>query len=81
MEKRLAAHQERGELGEIDLRCAALMLISPLVVACMHQQQMFGDQVRPLDFAPLIDSAASTFMKAYGGGAVSAGARPQLEAV
>jgi AcrR family transcriptional regulator len=80
MEKRLAAHQARGELGDVDLRCAALMLISPLVVACMHQQQMFGDEVRPLDFEPLIDSAASSFMKAYGSEA-SAEARPQLEAV
>ncbi len=81
MERRLAAHQARGELGEVDLRCAALMLISPLVVACMHQQQMFGDDVRPLDFAPLIDAAASSFMKAYGCSAASAEARPRLEAV
>jgi len=80
MEKRLAAHQARGELGDVDLRCAALMLISPLVVACMHQQQMFGEEVRPLDFAPLIDSAASSFMKAYGSDS-SSEARPQLEAV
>ncbi len=65
MEKRLAAHQARGELGEVDLRCAALMLLSPLVVGCMHQQQMFGDQVRPLHFAPVIDAAVVSFMKAY----------------
>jgi AcrR family transcriptional regulator len=74
MEKRLAAHQARGELGYVDLRCAALMLISPLVVACMHQQQMFGDQVRPLDFAPLIDAVTSSFMTAYGVPASSSGA-------
>ncbi len=81
MEKRLAAHQERGELGDVDLRCAALMLISPLVVASMHQTQMSGDSVRPLDFAPLIDAAASSFMKAYGRPAACAEARSQLEAV
>jgi len=78
MEKRLAAHQARGELGDVDLRCAALMLISPLVVACMHQQQMFGDKVRPLDVGPLIDSAASSFMKAYAAPS-SAETTPQLE--
>ncbi len=80
MEKRLAAHQARGELGDVDLRCAALMLLSPLVVACMHQNQMFGDDVRPLDLTPLIDSSASSFLKAYGG-APSAEAQPRLEAV
>jgi AcrR family transcriptional regulator len=66
MEKRLAAHQARGELRDVDVRYAAIMLISPLIVACLHQQQMFGDQVRPLDFQPLIDSAASSFITAYG---------------
>jgi AcrR family transcriptional regulator len=66
LEKRLEAHQARGELGDVDLRCAALMLISPLVVGCMHQQQMFGDQMRPLSFAPVIDFAVSSFMTAYG---------------
>ncbi len=65
MEKRLAAHQARGELGDVDLRCAALMLISPLLIACMHQKQMFGDQVRPLDLAAVIDSTAASFLKAY----------------
>jgi len=81
MEKRLAAHQARGELGDVDLRCAALMLISPLLVACMHQQQMFGDQVRPLNFAPVIDSAASSFMKAYGVPVSSCESPHRLEAV
>ncbi len=81
MEKRLAAHQARGELGDVDLRCAALMLISPLMVACMHQKQMFGDEVRPLDFTPLIDSAASSFMKAYGSPAALAEAPHRLQAV
>lgn len=65
MEKRLAAHQARGELADVDVRYAALMLISPLVVACIHQKQMFGDQVRPLDFAALIESTTSSFTRAY----------------
>jgi AcrR family transcriptional regulator len=81
MERRLAAHQARGELGDIDLRCAALMLISPLVVACMHQQQMFGDQVRPLNVAPVIDSSVSSFMKAYGVPASSSEPLHRLAAV
>ena len=79
MEKRLAAHRVRGELKDVDLRHAALMLISPLVVGCIHQQQMFGDQVRPLDFAPLIDSIASTFLKAYGVQAPQSEAQHRLE--
>jgi AcrR family transcriptional regulator len=56
----------QAELRDVDVRYAAIMLISPLIVACLHQQQMFGDQVRPLDFQPLIDSAASSFITAYG---------------
>jgi len=82
MEKRLAAHQARGELGDdVDLRCAALMLISPMVITCMHQQQMFGQSVRPLNFAPVIDAAVSSFMKAYAVPASASEPRPRLEAV
>jgi AcrR family transcriptional regulator len=81
MESRLAAHRARGELGDVDLRCAALMLISPLVVACMHQQQMFGAQVRPLSFAPVIDAAVSSFMQAYGASAASSAPQHRLAAV
>ncbi len=81
MEKRLAAHQARGELGDVDLRCAALMLLSPLVVSCMHQRQMFGDQVRPLNFDPVIDSAVSSFLKAYAVPAASSEPHQRLAAV
>ncbi len=40
--ERLTAHQARGEMIAADTRIAALMLISPVVVACNHQHQMFG---------------------------------------
>src|SRR5262249_52863731 len=39
---RLAEHAARGEMVADDLRGAALMLVSPLLLAVLHQDQMNG---------------------------------------
>lgn len=65
LEARLKAHQARGEMVEADVRVAALMLVSPLLVGCLHQNQMFGDKVRPLHMAPVIEAVVDTFMHTY----------------
>ena len=64
--ERLRLHQARGEMIEADPRFVALMLISPVVVACNHQNQMFGRRARPLDLEKLIGEMASAFVRAYG---------------
>lgn len=66
LEARLAAHQAQGEVIEGNMRYPALMLISPLVVACHHQNQMFGRQLRPLDLEELAEELACVFIRAYG---------------
>ncbi len=66
LETRLTAHQARGELIAGDMRHAALMLISPLLVACHHQHQLFGQRSRPLDFDAMVEDMASAFIRAYG---------------
>lgn len=54
-ERRLARHVERGEIPPMDLRAAALALLSPVVLALIHQGPLGGDRCRPLDIDALID--------------------------
>jgi AcrR family transcriptional regulator len=63
--RRLEAHQARGEMRPADTRHAALMLISPLLVAAHHQTQMFGAADNPLDFDALTEDMAAAFVRAY----------------
>lgn len=62
---RLQAHRERGELDATDLRHAALMLVSPLLVACQHQYTMFGCGTRPLDMERFLDDLTDAFVRAH----------------
>ena len=63
--ERLGEHQARGEMIVVDTRIAALLLISPVVIACNHQNQLFGRRERPLDLDLLVDELASAFVRAY----------------
>jgi AcrR family transcriptional regulator len=66
LEARLSAHQERGEMISGNVRYGALMLISPVLLACHHQFQMYGRQLRPLDFTDMLEGLGSVFIRAYG---------------
>ncbi|MCB9664840.1 MAG: TetR/AcrR family transcriptional regulator [Alphaproteobacteria bacterium] len=66
LEGRLAVHQERGELRPTDLRFAALELISPLVLAMLHQQQLGGRGCRPLDVDALLEHQLRSFVATHG---------------
>jgi AcrR family transcriptional regulator len=48
-EARLARHVAQGTLPKLDLRRAALAWVSPIVMALLHQDNLAGDHVRPLD--------------------------------
>lgn len=64
VEARLEAHVNRGEMVG-DPRQAALMLISPLLVAHLHQSELGGAQNRPLDLDAFSAALAATFVRAY----------------
>jgi AcrR family transcriptional regulator len=66
VETRLALHVQRGELRPCDLRIAALSLISPLLLAAIHQHGLCGQDVRPLSLDALCDDLLVHFLRAYG---------------
>jgi AcrR family transcriptional regulator len=63
-EARLAAHVERGDLIEHDVRQGALMLMSPLFFGLLHQSNLSGTKCRPLDVGALVDTVVSQFLAA-----------------
>lgn len=65
VETRLEHHVQSGELQPCDLRIAALSLISPLLLAAIHQNGLGGHAVRALSLDQLCDELASRFIRAY----------------
>lgn len=66
VEARLMVHVERGEMVG-DPRAAALMLISPLLLAHLHQSELGGTNTRPLDLETFSNEVAERFIRAYRG--------------
>lgn len=62
---RLAAHAENGEMVAADLRAAALMLISPLLIGVLHQDQMGGRNSRRIELGALADQVSAAFVRAF----------------
>jgi AcrR family transcriptional regulator len=63
---RLKAHQERGEMrADCNPRGAALALISPLILAHMHQHDLGGAASHPLDIQVFIAEHAVAFVRGY----------------
>jgi len=65
LEARLAVHVAREEMIETDLRAASLVLISPLLLGCLHQHQLGGDTASPLGLEALLDDVVAAFVRAY----------------
>lgn len=64
---RLMAHQKAGDMRrEADPRLAALQLLSPLVLAHLHQAQLGGAAEHPLDMTALIDHLADGAVRSLG---------------
>lgn len=63
---RLREHVARGEMVETDLRTAALVLLSPLLMAVFHQDQLGGRTARHMELGRLADEVAAAFVRAYG---------------
>ncbi len=65
LEARLHGHIERKEMIKTDTRSAALMLLAPLLLASLHQDQLGGASVRPMALERLADDASAAFVRAY----------------
>ncbi|TAL36955.1 TetR/AcrR family transcriptional regulator [Phenylobacterium sp.] len=65
LRKRLDAHVARGEMIETDTRAAALFLISPLLLAILHQDHLGGRETSPVDLPAAFDSICAAFLRAY----------------
>jgi len=65
LQARLATHVERGEMIATDLRAAAMVLVAPLLLASLHQQQLRGQVTSPLVMTSLVEDVAAAFVRAY----------------
>jgi hypothetical protein len=65
LEARLEGHAARGEIVGCQPRHAALMLLSPLLLALLHQHDLGGTRCRPLSIDALIDEHVKVFVRAY----------------
>jgi AcrR family transcriptional regulator len=65
LQKRLAGHVARGQMIVTDTRAAALVLLSPLLIAILHQDQMGGAACNPVDLEVLGGQIADAFIRAY----------------
>jgi AcrR family transcriptional regulator len=64
-EARLSLHIARGEMRDADVRGAALMLLSPMILAMLHQRDLGGEKVRCLDVDAFVATHADAFIRAY----------------
>jgi AcrR family transcriptional regulator len=65
VEARLQVHLDRGELRPVPARTLALALLSPVVLALLHQGPLRGEQCRPLDVDALVDAHIAGFLRGY----------------
>jgi AcrR family transcriptional regulator len=66
LKERLALHVARGEMRAVDTRMAALALASPMLLTALHQKELQGDTVLPLDCGSFLDHLATGFVRSYG---------------
>ena len=63
---RLRAHQANGEMRtDADARVAAVQLLSPLVVARLHQDRFGGRDTNPINLSLMLDQQAEAFVRGY----------------
>lgn len=65
LESRLKTYVAQGVIVDCDTRHAALMLLSPIILALLHQHDLGGTRCRPLDIPSLIAEHVRVFVRAY----------------
>jgi AcrR family transcriptional regulator len=65
LETRLSLHQAKGDMRASDTRVAALQLLSPLVIVFLHQNELCGDRVRPLDIDAFCADHVDNFVRCF----------------
>ena len=65
-EERLSTHIGRGEMRKVNARHAAIMLLSPILVSCLHQDALCGGDDYPLDMEALITDQVASFVRSFG---------------
>jgi AcrR family transcriptional regulator len=65
LEARLRVHQAKGEMRACDERIAALQLLSPLLIVFLHQDELCGTQVRPLDIDAYCTRHIDNFLRSF----------------
>jgi hypothetical protein len=65
LETRLRGYVAQGVVVDCDPRHAGLMLLSPIILALLHQHDLGGTRCRPLDINALIDEHVRVFARAY----------------
>ncbi|AKT39039.1 TetR family transcriptional regulator [Chondromyces crocatus] len=68
VEARLARHVARGELRAGEVRHMALSLMSPPLLALLHQGALGGVACRPLSYTRFCDDHIAAFLRAHGTG-------------
>lgn len=64
-ESLLRQHVERGDLVITDVRHASLTLLSPVVFALLHQDNLSGARCRPLDVPRFMETHVDAFLRAF----------------
>lgn len=65
LRRRLDTHVARGEMIATDTRAAALFLLSPLLLAILHQDHLGGQDESPVDLPAAFESICAAFLRAY----------------
>lgn len=65
VKKRLDAHIALGEMNPADTRHAALALLSPVILAFLHQAELGGAKSHPLDVDRFLADHAEAFVRAH----------------
>lgn len=63
--ERLDAHVARGQMRPVDTRMAALALASPLLLGALHQGELGGARLYPLDGGAFLEHVVEGFLRAY----------------
>jgi AcrR family transcriptional regulator len=63
--RRLEAHIARGEMRPCDPRQAALSLLAPVLLACLHQMELGGARSAPMPLDDFAEAHAAAFLRGH----------------